>query len=151
MLVITVGQTLHISAASHLQTAPLQFKSHRKQKFCYVGFLTHLSFPLDSVKNTTIVRLTHPAINKWDVTTFTCRFRSALSRCCLLFSLTFCRALYSEHCSSSRAFFRCAAAWAMTSACYRLALKSGFVCSTLTVLSPNASKTCAAFATMQKF
>lgn len=44
----------------------------------------------------------------------TSRFRSALSRCRLLLSLAFCKALYSGHWSSSRAFFRWAAAWAMT-------------------------------------
>lgn len=44
----------------------------------------------------------------------TSRFRSALSRCRLLLSLAFCKAMYSELCSSSRAFFRWAAAWAMT-------------------------------------
>lgn len=49
----------------------------------------------------------------------TCRLRSALSRCRLLLSLAFCRAWYSWCCSSSRAFFRWAAAWAMTSLCYQ--------------------------------
>lgn len=58
-----------------------------------------------------------------DYLCFTCWFRSALSRCRLLLSLAFCRALYSVLCSSSRAFFRWAAAWAMTSPCYLLLFK----------------------------
>lgn len=81
-------------------------------------FIQNTKLPLCSLNDILTLKPTDTVtVHDLDLTS---RFRSALSRCRLLLSLAFCKALYSEHCSSSRAFFRWAAAWAMTSPLARL-------------------------------
>lgn len=59
------------------------------------------------------IRSTESELRTMFVSVSTLRLRSALSLCRLRLSLALARAFSSGGCSSSRAFFRCAAAWAI--------------------------------------